>query len=461
MNKISKLIIYSLFLPLFLFRDIIKSDRSIVRKILYFLLVFVVFGMTWWNWYVDIFNSINYNLFQLGITDKITKIKVSGTSMLPAIIDGQEITLSSPKKYGLKREDIVAFTNNETNGFSYIKRIIALPGEQVSIRNGYYYINGKALEEDYTLNNLPTFGNTYLADCDNITIPKDQYFVSGDNRTVSSDSRILGPIKKDDIEGVIKTNITEKFATEQKQTNLLKQDISPEIFLKKLNEQREKNKVSGLVTHDILNNLAGKRVIEIKDHFKDWKNKAIPVDKLLETSGYRYNLVHEFVTFGYLDEQNIIDQIFDLSTEKDIFLSGQYTEVGLGVVEATNNECHFPIISVILSWPTIPTYDQKVIDSWSKEISATNKVLADLQSWVDYANKDQSKLRQAINTNAQANEIANRIYQKMVKREWLLSKDYQDIRTYDELVQQSNSLLDNLFGKVKGVQTQRGEGRKL
>ena len=159
--------------------------------------------------------------------------------MLPTIQDGSEVELKSPRKYGLARGDIVSFTNEETSGLYYLKRIVGLSKEQVSIKNGYIFINGRALQEDYTLNNLPTFGNTALIDCESYTIPKDQYMVLGDNRTVSSDSRVLGFIKKEDIDGVIKTNIKEGFAGEQKQLQITKANISPEVFLKKLNEQQQ------------------------------------------------------------------------------------------------------------------------------------------------------------------------------------------------------------------------------
>ena len=150
----------------------------------------------------------------------------------------------------------------------------------------------------------------------------------------------------------------------------------------------------------------------MRDTFDDWKKQSVPVDKLLETSGYRFNQVHEFVTFGYLDEQAIIDQIFDSPIEKDHFLSPQYTEVGIGVTEKTNKECTFPVISVIISWPAVPTYDQSVIDSWAKEISTNNQSLSNLQTWVGNSKINQEKLKKEIDIFAQMQQIATKIYNK-------------------------------------------------
>lgn len=464
MRKLSKILILFLFLPFVLLADTVKSQRSIVRKVGFLLLLIVIFGLTWLNGFNEIKDIITYNLFQTGITDKLTRVKVSGTSMLPTIKDGEEITLSNPKKYGLKRGDIVSFSNEETNNLFYIKRIIGSSGEQISIKNGYYYINGKALEENYTLNQLPTYGNTFLPDCESVSLPEDHYFVSGDNRTVSFDSRAIGFIHKDDIEGVIKTNTPEKFASFPIQANLLQTDVIPETFLKKLNEKRVAHQVSEVVTHATLNTLAKSRAEQIKDAFNDWKNRAIPIDKLLDENEYGYNLAHEFVTFGYLDEQAIVNQIFDSPIERDEFLSSEYTEVGIGIEKREFQECKYPIISIILTWPAVPTYDQEVLDSWAEEISVNNQSLSNLQTFAGAPKIDQDKLRKLISTIAQMQQIAERIYNKQKNREWLTQKDYNDIKLYDELSKQAVLLDDELFGKekdVKGVSTRKENVRRF
>ncbi len=452
MNIVVKNILFAIFLPFVLLKDIYKSQRSVGRKIGYFLITALVFGLIWWNGIQEAIALFQHTSYEAGVTDKLTKVPVSGTSMLPTIKDGSEVELKSPNKYGLDRGDIVSFINEETRGLHYLKRIVGLAGEQISIKNGAVFINGKVLQEDYTLNNLPTYGNTALIDCEGYTIPKDHYMVLGDNRIVSSDSRVLGFIQEDDIDGVIKTNTGEKFASEQRQLEISKVNVSPETFLKKLNEQRIKNNSSNLVTHTTLNQLAKKRTEQIRDKFEDWKNNSVPADKMLEESGYRFNRVHEFVTFGYLDEQAIIDQIFDSPAEKDNFLSTQYTEVGIGVTEKTNKECTFPVISIILSWPAVPTYDKAVLDNWSREISINNQSLSNLQTWVGYSGIDQAKLKKLINMIAEMQQIATRIYNKEKNREWLTQKDYQDIKYYDELIKQVEALDQELFASQKDVQ---------
>lgn len=460
---IVKNLFFGIFLPLILLKDIFKSERSIAQKIGYFILTSLVFGFIWWGGTKEIIDLFRYTSYEAGVADKLTKVPVRGTSMLPTITDGSDVELKSPRKYGLTRGDIVSFKNEETGGLYYLKRIVGLPKEQISIKNGVVFINGKALQEDYTLNTLPTFGNTALIDCEGYTIPEDNYMVLGDNRTVSSDSRVLGFIHEDDIEGVIKTNIGEKFASEKRQLEITKVTVSPEVFLKKLNEQRTANNVTNLVTHTTLNQLAKKRTDQIVEKFEDWKNNSVPVDKIIEESGYRFNKIHEFVTFGYLDEQAIIDQILDSPKEKDQSMSAQYTEVGIGVTEKNNKECTFPVISIILSWPAIPTYDQAVLDNWVREIGINEQSLSNLQTWVGYPEVDQTKLKELISLVAEMQQIATRIYNKEKNREWLTQKDYQDIKYYDELIKKVEALNREVFANqknVQGVSTYKEETRK-
>lgn len=456
-----KNILFTLLLPLFLLKDIYRSDRGLGRKIGYFILTMIAIGLIWKNGYQEIFSLFKQTSYESGISDKITKVQVSGTSMLPTITDGSEIELKSPQKYGVARGDIVSFTNEETRGLHYLKRIIGQPGEEISIKNGSVFINGKALREDYTLNNLPTYGNTSIIDCENYTVPGNQYMVLGDNRTVSSDSRVLGFINENDIDGVIKTNLQEKFTEAQRQEQITKVKINPEAFLKELNQRRSKNNGSSLVTYSGLNQLADKRAGQIRDKFDEWKTQSVPLDKMLEDRGYLFNKVHEFVTFGYLDEQGILEQIFDSASEKDEFLSTQYTEVGIGVTEKINKGCTFPVVSVILSWPAVPTYDKAVTDSWLNEININNQSLSNLQSWVGISRIDQVKLKQLIEKVAQVQQIATRIYNKQKNREWLTPKEIQDIRLHDELIGQTQTLGKELFGDVKGIFTSSKDTRKF
>ena len=121
----------------------------------------------------------------------ITPIVVQGESMVPTLNGGELMIL---KKYdrSFKRFDIVVVDKN-VEGNNLIKRVIGLPGETIRYKNGALYINDEIIEDVYAYGGTNNFQE--------ITLGEDEYFLMGDNRAVSLDSRALGVIKKSEIEG--------------------------------------------------------------------------------------------------------------------------------------------------------------------------------------------------------------------------------------------------------------------
>jgi signal peptidase I len=129
--------------------------------------------------------------------------KIKGASMDPNFQDG-EFLLTDKVTYRFRspqRGDVIVFKAPLAEGEEYIKRIIGLPGETVSIRNNEIYINDKAIKEKYIGPFIVTDGNAFLPEGATVTVPAESYFVLGDNRSHSSDSRAWGFVPKKDING--------------------------------------------------------------------------------------------------------------------------------------------------------------------------------------------------------------------------------------------------------------------
>ena len=124
----------------------------------------------------------------------VTPVSVDGSSMYPNLKDGNILLLKKFDK-SYKRFDIVVLNYGKDR---LVKRIIGLPGEHVEYRNSKLYINGQEVEEPMI--NAYT-SNFKLEDIGYDKIPDDYYFVVGDNRGISKDSRIIGLIRKKDIIG--------------------------------------------------------------------------------------------------------------------------------------------------------------------------------------------------------------------------------------------------------------------
>lgn len=127
--------------------------------------------------------------------------RVDGSSMETTLSDGDNLIVDkiSYRFRDPKRYEIIVFPYQYKENTYYIKRIIGLPGETVQVKDGYVYINGEQLDEHY--------GNELMVDpgtaAEPITLGEDEYFVLGDNRNHSSDSReeTVGVINRDNLVG--------------------------------------------------------------------------------------------------------------------------------------------------------------------------------------------------------------------------------------------------------------------
>lgn len=120
-------------------------------------------------------------------------------------LSGGDVVLLNEAAYrfrGPKRNDVIAFKpKGSESSYSYIKRVIALPGETVQIKDGMIYINDSVYLEDQ---DYPEIENAGIAE-NPITLGTDEYFVLGDNRNSSEDSRFadIGNVNRKDIEGKV------------------------------------------------------------------------------------------------------------------------------------------------------------------------------------------------------------------------------------------------------------------
>jgi signal peptidase I len=120
-------------------------------------------------------------------------VKVEGTSMMPGLEDQERIFVNKfvYRWEPIERGDIVVFRYPRDTSKSYIKRVIGVAGDRIRIENGQVYVNGRALDEDYVPSDYAdarSYGE--------VMVPANSFFVLGDHRTMSNDSRDFGPVNE-------------------------------------------------------------------------------------------------------------------------------------------------------------------------------------------------------------------------------------------------------------------------
>ena len=150
----------------------------------------------WHSWLRDLVVSVAVSAFI--ILFLYQPVRVEGTSMLPSLEDQDRLFINkiAYRMGEIHEGDVVVFQYPRDHAKSYIKRVIALPGDDLRIDHGQVYVNGVRLKEPYLQRSYADERSQ-----PEMVLPPREYFVMGDHRSISSDSRDFGPVDRDLIYG--------------------------------------------------------------------------------------------------------------------------------------------------------------------------------------------------------------------------------------------------------------------
>lgn len=164
-------------------------------------LIFVIWKWTAWAKWVKILLTLIFTspIWLLLIYLFLFRpFQIKGTAMYPEYKDGQYYLASLT--HNITRGDVIVFRAPPDPERDYFKRVIGLPGDKIMLKNGNVYLNDKILSETYS-NGTKTYESNFLKNEVEITVPSNNYFVLGDNRVYSSDSRDWGFVPSQNIIG--------------------------------------------------------------------------------------------------------------------------------------------------------------------------------------------------------------------------------------------------------------------
>jgi signal peptidase I len=287
----------------------------------------------------------------------------------------------------LHRGDIISFENSLTDKLSqsktgktagFVKRIIALPGDKLEIRDGFVYINGQIQMENYTASARSTFGGQFLPDCQTQTIPPGVVFVMGDNRKGSSDSRQeLGLVPISDIDHLLSFPAQTPYATSWRDASgdsqqSLKPVLDKQLFLKLLNEKRSANKLPPLKYQPQLETSAGIRadvILKYDDLSFTATRSGITMATAMSQAGYSNIVWGEAPTLGYYTAEELLENFFEFPNSRSFLLNPDFQETGITAKVGTIHGCPVQIVVQHFAGYKPPDYSAQVIASWQKGLT--------------------------------------------------------------------------------------------
>lgn len=383
-------------------------------------------------------------------------IKVSGTSMDPTLKNNERIKFYFYfPTLEIKRGDIVVFKNDKTKDdnnqpASYVKRVIAMPGEEVMLQDGFIKVNDKVLNEPYVKVKKTTYSESFTPECKKMIVPQDSYFVLGDNRANSKDSRDFGFVKKNEVRYIIYYN--KKIAITNFQV-----EITGTQIIEQINSIRKTNGSDLLKENSQLNKAANARAQSIAQ-FGDWTSEADKsnftyVDALALVN-YENTISAEIFDGGYLKVNDLIASWQKNKNLQDIYLNPKFQDVGAAVSMGNLGDCKMPIISVVFGGYESPDYDSELINSWQETLNNLEEIKP---GWQNLVNEPRIYSEQKTKVD-RLNEIINlrieRISSALITmraNNWLNKEQENWLSEDNNLAIEQNQLADELNDFVKNL----------
>lgn len=362
------------------------------------------------------------------------------------------------------RGDIVVVENQKIDEMTkqifgtasgWVKRVVGLPGESIELKNGIVYINDNPLTEPYIAKPHSTFGEGFLSECKRITIPNDSFFVMGDNRKGSGDSREVGFMNFNDIHFVLPLDKqkgkleagwrdTSKDFDESSKIKMDKQQ-----YLDLLNEKRKEAGAKPLKYQTKLEDSASRRgeaILKYDDFSFEATRSGYTQLRAMNDAHYSNITYGEAPTLGYYEANELVDNQFEFPETKKFLLNKDYQDVGISEVQGTLNGCPAQVIVQHFAGYVPPNYKKDVVDSWKNALSSLRGIQPNWEALKNNANF-YSKNKQDVDRITQIISIRisniEGVVAKMDVNQWLTNDQDNYTKNTDQTLANEEETLAN------------------
>lgn len=358
----------------------------------------------------------------------------------------QQKYLKTTLDYG----DMVAFSSNKTReilekegknpNLGFIKRIIGKAGDTIELRDGYVLRNGKIIEEPYITSPRSTYAGTSLAECTKVTVPPNSYFVLGDNRKVSSDSRFeLSFVLEDNIQFYLPLS-------KQGIYHSLWRDTKNDASLSgtpTLSSAEFYQKVTNLKRNQKLENSAKARGSALlKNTDTNYK-----MDKAIKDAGYKNIVTGEFVMFGHYTAEELYSAIQSNFETKAQLSNPDYDDIGISTVISDVSGCPTQVIVGHLGGYIPATYEPGMKENWESAKANLEEVIPSWEKAIGVTGVDQDKLNELLTLLKTKKALVDDVLSVINKREWMSDEIEARLKQDEANSQRASALAKELSGQ--------------
>lgn len=419
------------------------------------------------------------------------KIPISGTgSMFPTFPKGKgktpqeladelvakvDMYVYPNPRFKIGRGDIVEFKNAKTDEIEakefdgklagFVKRIIGTPGDTIEIRDGQVLINNTAVKEPYTALARSTFGGAFLPDCTKMTVPQGKYFVLGDNRKASNDSRHeVGLIDDKDI-GFMLPLEHQKGVWDKNWRDTGKDDdagsrikLDKQKYLGFVNTLRAEAGLKPLKYSEGLEKSAGfrgKNILKSNDFSFEATRSGYTIENAFADAGYWNPIRGESLIQGYYSSDELIEGLTEFKKSSGVLTDKEIEEIGISEVQGDVNGCPTQVIVQHFAGYVPPNYPKEQVDSFNNGLASLKKITPgwkDLRDGAGTASFYQ-KNKQDVDRIIQIIEIRidrlEPIVKKVAANQWLSSAENNYLKEDESLAREQNELAQKINAAIK------------